>query len=51
MWIMLNENLFFFIQSIAMIESNLLPEESYCTECQCWGAPRELQPVTMVKKA
>ncbi|XP_070504042.1 adenylate cyclase type 2 isoform X5 [Chironomus tepperi] len=35
------------LASIAMIESNLLPEESYCTECQCWGAPRELQPVTM----
>ena len=34
-------------QSIAMIESNLLPVESYCAECQCWGAPRELQPVTM----
>lgn len=30
-----------------MIESNLLPVETYCTECQCWGAPRELQPVTM----
>lgn len=30
-----------------MIESNLLPVESYCSECQCWGAPRELQPVTM----
>lgn len=30
-----------------MIESNLLPEENYCNECQCWGAPRELQPVTM----
>lgn len=30
-----------------MIESNLLPEESYCNECQCWGAPKELQPVTM----
>jgi adenylate cyclase 2 len=39
--------MFNFIQSIAMIESNLLPQESYCTECQCWGAPRELQPVTM----
>ncbi|CAG9807888.1 unnamed protein product [Chironomus riparius] len=35
------------LASIAMIESNLLPEESYCNECQCWGAPRELQPVTM----
>jgi hypothetical protein len=36
------------LQSIAMIESNLLPEENYCNECQCWGAPpRELQPVTM----
>lgn len=30
-----------------MIESNLLPEESFCTECQCWGAPKELQPVSM----
>lgn len=30
-----------------MIESNLLPEENYCNECQCWGPPRELQPVTM----
>lgn len=30
-----------------MIESNLLPEESYCNECQCWGPPKELQPITM----
>ncbi|CAO1424898.1 unnamed protein product, partial [Diamesa serratosioi] len=35
------------LASIAMIESNLLPEENYCNECQCWGPPRELQPVTM----
>lgn len=30
-----------------MIESNLLPEETFCDECQCWGPPRELQPMTM----
>lgn len=30
-----------------MIESNLLPKENFCNECQCWGPPKELQPVTM----
>ena len=30
-----------------MIESNLLPQESYCNECQCCGPPKELLPVTM----
>ncbi|CRL07366.1 CLUMA_CG020344, isoform A [Clunio marinus] len=35
------------LASIAMIESNLLPEENYCNGCRCWGPPRELQPVTM----
>lgn len=34
-------------QSIAMIESNILPEDGHFSECQCWGAPNELQPVTM----
>uniref|UniRef100_A0A2M4BA82 adenylate cyclase n=1 Tax=Anopheles marajoara TaxID=58244 RepID=A0A2M4BA82_9DIPT len=35
------------LASIAMIESNLLPEDGYCGECKCWGPPKELQPVTM----
>ncbi|XP_053675122.1 adenylate cyclase type 2 [Anopheles nili] len=35
------------LASIAMIESNLLPEDGYCGECKCWGSPKELQPVTM----
>lgn len=39
--------IFFFLQSIAMIESNLLPEDGHCSECKCWGPPKELQPVTM----
>ncbi|EDS33773.1 adenylate cyclase [Culex quinquefasciatus] len=30
-----------------MIESNLLPEDGHCSECKCWGPPKELQPVTM----
>lgn len=30
-----------------MIESNLLPEEKFCNECQCWGPPKELQPFTL----
>ncbi|XP_065078953.1 adenylate cyclase type 2 isoform X2 [Ochlerotatus camptorhynchus] len=35
------------LASIAMIESNLLPEDGHCSECKCWGPPKELQPVTM----
>ncbi|XP_021709931.1 adenylate cyclase type 2 isoform X2 [Aedes aegypti] len=35
------------LASIAMIESNLLPEDGHCGECKCWGPPKELQPVTM----
>ncbi|XP_055628937.1 adenylate cyclase type 2 isoform X2 [Toxorhynchites rutilus septentrionalis] len=35
------------LASIAMIESNLLPEDGHCNECKCWGPPKELQPVTM----
>uniref|UniRef100_A0A182JXV6 adenylate cyclase n=1 Tax=Anopheles christyi TaxID=43041 RepID=A0A182JXV6_9DIPT len=35
------------LASIAMIESNLLPEDGYCGECKCWGPPKELQPVTI----
>ena len=36
------------LASIAMIESNLLPEEEHCcSEFKCWGPPKELQPITM----
>ncbi|XP_058835255.1 adenylate cyclase type 2 isoform X3 [Topomyia yanbarensis] len=36
------------LASIAMIESNILPEDEHCSECQCWGLPKELKPVIMV---
>ncbi|XP_055530208.1 adenylate cyclase type 2 isoform X2 [Wyeomyia smithii] len=35
------------LASIAMIESNILPDDHHFSECQCWGPPKELQPVTM----
>lgn len=34
-------------QSIAMIESNLLPTERRCSDFNCFGPPTELRPVTM----
>lgn len=34
-------------QSIAMIESNLLPPDRRCSDFNCFGPPSELQPVTM----
>lgn len=35
------------MQSIAMIESNLLPPERRCSDFNCFGPPTELRPVTM----
>ncbi|XP_055692723.1 adenylate cyclase type 2 isoform X3 [Lutzomyia longipalpis] len=35
------------LASIAMIESNLLPPETACSDCGCFGPPKELKPVTM----
>lgn len=35
------------LASIAMIESNLLPPEQFCSDYNCFGPPRELRPVTM----
>lgn len=35
------------LASIAMIESNLLPPEQFCSDYNCFGPPRELKPVTM----
>lgn len=37
----------YFKQSIAMIESNLLPSERRCSEFSCFGPPTELRPVSM----
>lgn len=30
-----------------MIESNLLPPETECSDCGCFGPPKELKPITM----
>lgn len=35
------------LASIQMIESNLLPPEHFCSDYNCFGPERELQPVTM----
>ncbi|GAB0089440.1 Adenylate cyclase [Sergentomyia squamirostris] len=35
------------LASIAMIESNLLPPETTCSDYGCFGPPKELKPVTM----
>uniref|UniRef100_A0A1B0D560 adenylate cyclase n=1 Tax=Phlebotomus papatasi TaxID=29031 RepID=A0A1B0D560_PHLPP len=35
------------LASIAMIESNLLPPETECSDCGCFGPPKELKPITM----
>ncbi|XP_059607594.1 adenylate cyclase type 2 [Phlebotomus argentipes] len=35
------------LASIAMIESNLLPPENACSDCGCFGPPKELKPITM----